>query len=163
MRNSNLSQSSLAACIFVQPGHLLRDSLAECDSSGEAALVSPLSPQGQLCPGKGWDAAATDPQGAQAEAVGAPEEDEFPLRHSKYEPALIRKLIFCLKGPSEINTDSRPFLLGHRQAGLSAGSVTQQGRSYIHLWLSLCWGISKPLSKTHDRHFQAHNPCLCWV
>lgn len=45
--------------------------------------------------------------------MGAPKEDEFPLKHSEYELAPIRKLIFCLKGPSEINADSRPFLLGH--------------------------------------------------
>lgn len=49
--------------------------------------------------------------------MGVPKEDEFPLRHSEYQLAPIRKLIFCLKGPSEINTDSRPFLLGHCSGG----------------------------------------------
>lgn len=93
------------------------------------------TPGGQLCSGKGQDAAATDPQGAQAEAVGVPKEDEFPLRHSECEPASIRKLIFCLKGPSEINTDSRPFLLGHcsgRLAFQQAVSHSIVGNTFIY-------------------------------
>lgn len=105
MSNSKPAPELSAACSIAQPGPWLRDSLAECDSSGEVLWSPP-----ELCSGKGWGAAATD---AQPEALGVPKEDEFPLSPSEYELAPVRKLFFCLKEPSEINTDCRPFLLGH--------------------------------------------------
>lgn len=70
--------------------------------------------------------------------MSVPEEDEFPLRQSEYELAPIRKLIFCLKGPSGINTDSGPFLLGHCSGRLGfqqAVSHSTAGNTFIYGFL----------------------------